>query len=117
KSPPITSFQLPPGSLLVAIFLFTVVPYGAFAPSPTTGGPLSSLLVPAQFLRSYVNQKWFGYLWWTTIGLHGAQTLYTLSVCVRNKVPFMVSVKYCIATFFIGFPVWIDLLRRIDGAK
>ncbi|KAF7361503.1 DUF2470 domain-containing protein [Mycena sanguinolenta] len=119
RKSPITSFQLPPDGLLTTVLLFTVVPYGAFAPSPTSAaGSLASLLAPAQLLRSYVlSQKTFGYIWWIAIGLHGLESLYTLSLCVRHKVPFMVSLKYWLATVFIGFPVWMDLHRRIKSGK
>ncbi|KAJ6510704.1 hypothetical protein C8R45DRAFT_964920 [Mycena sanguinolenta] len=114
---PIPSFKLPPDGLPAAVLLFTVVPYGAFAPSPSTGGPLSSFLIPAQFIRSYVSQKWFGYVWWIALTLHGLESLYTLSLCVRHKAPFMVSLKYWIATVVIGYPVWMDLHRRIESGK
>ncbi|KAF7340790.1 DUF2470 domain-containing protein [Mycena sanguinolenta] len=116
---PIHSFQLPPDGLLKAVPFFTVVSYGAFAPSPTSvAGSLASLFAPAQLLRSYIlSQKTFGYILWIVIGLHGLESLYTLSLCVRHKAPFMVSLKYWIATVIIGFPVWMDLHRRIKSGK
>ncbi|KAF7328771.1 DUF2470 domain-containing protein [Mycena venus] len=113
KSPRITSFQFPKNGLYPALFLYTVIPYGAFAPS--TGG--SPLLLPAQFLRSYVSPTPFKFVWWITVVAHMLEGLYTLSLCWRHKAPFGVSVAYFITTFFIGGPTWMGLRKRIQNAR
>ncbi|KAF8198296.1 hypothetical protein K438DRAFT_1906062 [Mycena galopus ATCC 62051] len=114
KPPRITSFHLPPSGYVMALFLFTVLPYGAFAPS--TG--YSPLLVPAHFFRAHVmSQQGFRYLWWVLVAIHLAEGAYTLSLCSRYRAPLGVSIKYFITTFFIGFPTWMDLRQRIRSAR
>ncbi|KAJ6516848.1 hypothetical protein C8R47DRAFT_1206057 [Mycena vitilis] len=113
KPPQITSFHLPPSGFAIATFFIIILPYGAFAPS--TGD--SQLLLPAQFLRSYISQTAFKYLWPTFLALHGSESLYTLRLCLRHKASFWDTAAYVATTAYVGFPVWMDLRKRIRDAR
>ncbi|KAJ6558279.1 hypothetical protein B0H19DRAFT_946226 [Mycena capillaripes] len=113
KSPQITSFYLPSDGYGVALVLFGLVPYAAFAPS--TGG--SPFLVPAQFLHSYISPKTFKYAFVTACAIHVLESLYTLSLCRKHRASFPVTVQYLVCTFFLGFPTWSDLRKRIQNAR
>ncbi|KAJ7102920.1 hypothetical protein C8R44DRAFT_859112 [Mycena epipterygia] len=113
KSPQITSFHLPPRGIWATILFFSLVPYGAFAPSYGE----SPFLIPAQFLHSYVSPKVFKITFAIAFGIHLLEGLYTLSLCRKHKASFRVTAAYCIATWFIGFHVWKDLRKRIQNAR
>ncbi|KAK7039398.1 DUF2470 domain-containing protein [Favolaschia claudopus] len=113
KSPQIKSFHFPQRGLAVALIIFTLVPYGAFAPAPSG----SQWTIPAQFMRNYVSQTIFKFIWWASCAIHTTEGLYTLSLCWRHGASFFVSVAYFIATFFIGWPAWSDLRKRIQTAR
>ncbi|KAK7028393.1 DUF2470 domain-containing protein [Favolaschia claudopus] len=115
KSPQIKSFHFPQRGLAVALIIFTLVPYGAFAPATSTSG--SQWTIPAQFMRNYVSQTIFKFIWWASCAIHTTEGLYTLSLCWRHGASFSVSVAYFVATFFIGWPTWSDLRKRIQNAR
>ncbi|KAJ7328974.1 hypothetical protein DFH08DRAFT_786576 [Mycena albidolilacea] len=115
KSPQITSFQFPKDGLWVAMALFSVIPYGAFAPSAS--GSSSPFLVPAQFLHSYASQNAFMYAWWILITTHVLEASYAVSLCVRHRAPLRVSVAYFFTTLLFGLPGWSSLRKRIQQAR
>ncbi|KAJ7896247.1 hypothetical protein B0H14DRAFT_2495293, partial [Mycena olivaceomarginata] len=115
KSPQVTSFQFPKEGLWVSAVLFSVIPYGAFAPS--TSGSSSLFLVPAQFLHSYVSPKAFTYALWSLIAIHILEASYAVSLCLRHRAPLRVSVAYLLTTLCVGLPGWSSLRKRIQQAR
>ncbi|KAJ7226978.1 hypothetical protein GGX14DRAFT_488417, partial [Mycena pura] len=116
KSPQITLFHLPSKGIAVATFVqWSLIFYGAFAPSNTPGE--SPLLIPAQFLHSYVSPKPFKIGLAIIAGVHALESLYTLSLCRKHRASFSVTVAYVVSTFFTGWPVWTDLRKRIQDMR
>ncbi|KAJ7641610.1 hypothetical protein FB45DRAFT_900616 [Roridomyces roridus] len=113
KSPKISSFYFPPTGYAIAVVLFGLVPYFGFAPSEGS----SPLLIPAEFVRSYISAKAFKILFGVVVGIHMLEGLYSLSLCRRHKASFSVTSAYFAATMVLGMPVWKDLRKRIQDVR
>ncbi|KAJ7226977.1 hypothetical protein GGX14DRAFT_627690 [Mycena pura] len=116
KSPQITSFQRPHQARVgVASIIWSVIPYGAFAPSNAPGGSL--LLAPAHFMHSYISPQWFKIALAIIAGIHVLDSLYALSLCRKHRASFLVTIAYVFSTLFIGRPIWMDLEKHIQNMR
>ncbi|KAJ7640330.1 hypothetical protein DFH06DRAFT_626309 [Mycena polygramma] len=107
KSPQITSFHLPPDGYYIALILFGLVPFTAFAPL--------TFNAPVQLLN--IVQTTLKYLFAATCVVHTFESLYTLSLCWKHRAGFPATVAYVVCTFFIGLPTWKDILHRVKNAR
>jgi hypothetical protein len=78
----IMSFHGPRHGIIAAFVLFSLIPYGRRL----------TLLTPAQFLHSYISQTTIKYIFGAMCGIHALESLYTLSLCLKHRASFRVTV-------------------------
>nr|GAT47115.1 predicted protein [Mycena chlorophos] len=116
KAPQITSFKWPStGGLLFGIWLYTFLPYGAFAPT-TTASPAAWLL-PAQLIRRFISPLPFKIAFGFTVVIHLLEGMYTLHLCRKHNAGFVLTAQYWLSTIIVGMPIWKGLRRRIQKAR
>ncbi|KAJ7935557.1 hypothetical protein B0H13DRAFT_2226973 [Mycena leptocephala] len=113
KPPQIRTFRLQPTGIPDGTFIFTLFPYLMFSP-PRSDSPL---FIPAHFVQSYVDVKYIGMAFLAGVGWHALNTVYTLSLCWKHRIPFGATAAYAGMTMFTGFHTWVDLKKRIREAR
>ncbi|KAF7290702.1 DUF455-domain-containing protein [Mycena indigotica] len=112
KTPRITVFKWPSWGIPFGIWLYTFLPYGAFAPVGD-----APYLIPAQFIRQFISPLPFKIAFGFTVGLHFLESLYTLYLCQKHRAGYEVMIAYWLSTMIFGMPVWKGLRRRIQKAR
>ncbi|KAA1470906.1 hypothetical protein DENSPDRAFT_836836 [Dentipellis sp. KUC8613] len=113
KAPQISSFRLPTAVVQTAIpfafFIYTMIsPEDDPSPVWTLG----------RFLRSAIGGYKTIYGICAFIGLtHSLEALYGVYLARKHRMPFSVTVAYISAILMVGFPVTLDLRRRIQQAR
>jgi len=112
KTPQITSFRLP------AKAAGTPVLYASLLYLTYTDINPSALFVPARAINTWIG----GYstmklVWQGLVVIHALESLYTLSLCKRHRTGFVVGALYVLSTLVFGFPIWVDLRKRIQDAR
>ncbi|KAF7329157.1 DUF2470 domain-containing protein [Mycena kentingensis (nom. inval.)] len=112
KLPQITSFKLPPRGFVFGIWLYTFLPYGAFAPTGT-----DPWLVPAQYIRQYISPTPFKWAVAFTVGLHFLESFYAMFLVRKHGAGLGTTLAYFLSTMIFGAPVWRDLRKRIQDER
>ncbi|KAJ7074749.1 hypothetical protein C8F01DRAFT_1101682 [Mycena amicta] len=112
KKPRITVFKWPSRGIPFGIFLYTFIPYGAFAPVGD-----APYLIPAQFIRQYLSPLPFKAAFGFLLVVHFIESLYTLHLCQKHGAGYEVMMAYWLSTMLFGMPVWKGLRKRIQKAR
>jgi len=111
KTPQITDFRLPTQSAVTCVccvvLLYITFPY--ISPSP--------LFTPARIIHASLGGLSMKLVWQVIFIVHILESLYTLSLCKRHRTGFVVGTVYVLNTVIFGFPIWVDLRKRIQNAR
>ncbi|KAF7305449.1 DUF2470 domain-containing protein [Mycena chlorophos] len=112
KPPRITVFKFPSHGKFVGFFLYSVLPYGAFAePGP------EPWLAAVPYVRQYIPALVFQIILGIVVAVHFVESLYTLSLCSKHRAGYEVLIGYWLSTLVFGMPVWKGLEKRIQKAR
>ncbi|KAG6844867.1 hypothetical protein H0H87_002990 [Tephrocybe sp. NHM501043] len=111
KTPQISSFRYPIQTLGSITFMATLF-YLFF--TPTTGD--SPYFQPAQFVHSTLGSTTIEYFTYSIGVAHLLESVYTFTLC-RKHTGFLTGAAYVLNTIAFGFPIWIDLRKRIQTAR
>jgi len=106
KTPHLTSFQFPRPDYPPMAFLAGLY-YLNFFPETSLAKTAIDLLGPSTLRRTFQ----------ITIVLHSLESLYTMYLCWKHKTGFLAGALYTVSTIIFGYPVWVDLRRRIQKAR
>jgi len=111
KAPQITSIRFPSTSMFSIAFYLTLL-YLTY-PNIST----STLFDPARAVSAHIG----GYstmkmAWQGTSIIHALESLYILSLCKKHT-GFVLGAIYVFNTFVFGFPILIDMRKRIQEAR
>ena len=131
KAPQISSFRLPVNSAVTIVVYawFLYLTYPDISPSP--------LFFPARTISLWVGGfSTLRRIWQGILAVHLLESLYTFSLCKKHRTGFVVGVGlfnyfapmpnfetafwqslYVLNTIIFGFPVWVDLRKRIQEAR
>ncbi|KAJ7027522.1 hypothetical protein C8F04DRAFT_1122280 [Mycena alexandri] len=112
KLPLLTTFQLP-RSVLTTLVPIAALIYCTFFPKDSVG----ALFAPARFVHSYVNGPLLAGIWVFMCSIHALETLYTVSLVRKHAGNFSTGAGYILGTLLFGFPIVMDLRRRIQAAR
>ncbi|KAJ7119690.1 hypothetical protein C8R44DRAFT_672585 [Mycena epipterygia] len=112
KSPVLTTFLLPRTVLTTAIPMCALF-YCTFFPKDSTG----ALFAPARLVHSYVQGTLLACIWAFMLVIHGLQGLYTFTLTRKHAGNFTTGAAYVLGALAFGFPVWVDMRRRIQAAR
>ncbi|KAG1781106.1 hypothetical protein EV702DRAFT_1177467 [Suillus placidus] len=123
KTPQITTFQIPRTAAITGITLFAYFyllspppPDATFLSMPVTA--MDAFFSPAHAFR---NATGLGLSFRTACAIfcavHGAETLYIWSLCRHYVRGAVVTAAYVGCTMIFGFPMWIDLKKRVQQKR
>ncbi|KAF7305416.1 DUF2470 domain-containing protein [Mycena chlorophos] len=114
KSPVLTTFAFPTQAVLTTTFLpICALVYCTFFPQNSA----SLLFAPAQFVHRYVHGPLMIGIWVFMIAFHAFEALYVVSLVRKHAGNFAVAAGYVLGTLGFGFPLVMDLRRRIQSAR
>ncbi|KAG0706061.1 hypothetical protein DFH29DRAFT_798886 [Suillus ampliporus] len=128
KAPQLTTFRFPPfrfslpaaiagTSILVALYLISPPPPGTTLLSIPVS-TMDSFFSPAHAFR---NATGFGLSFRTACTIfgviHGAEALYTWSLCRKYVKGAAVTATYVGFTLLLGIPIWMDLKTRVQEKR
>ncbi|KAJ7280174.1 hypothetical protein C8J57DRAFT_1058193 [Mycena rebaudengoi] len=111
KSPVLTSFKMPT-SVLSTLIPICALLYCTFFPKDSS----SPLFTPARLVYSYVEGPVLTSIWEFLFATHGLESLYTFTL-TRKHANFSTGVAYILGTLVFGFPIWVDMRKRIQAAR
>ncbi|KAF7329197.1 DUF2470 domain-containing protein [Mycena kentingensis (nom. inval.)] len=114
KTPVIHDFSFP----LRRVLTTTLVPilaliYCTFFPEQST----SLIFAPARFVHTYVHGPLLAAVWVFMMIVHAGEALYVLSVVRVHAGSFGVAAGYVLGTLGFGFPLMVELRKRIQAAR
>jgi len=113
QAPQISTFVLPRNAALTAL-LIAFLSYCTWFPRSHP----SPLFVPAHAIFSAVGGDFTLKLIWCLGALvHVLESVYTYSLCKRHRTGFVVGALHVFATLLFGFPVWVEMRKRIQAAR
>ncbi|KAG2069919.1 hypothetical protein BDR04DRAFT_1077452 [Suillus decipiens] len=123
RVPQITTFQIPPTVATIGIAVFSYF-YFLSPPSPNT----TFLSIPVTIMDAFFSPAYafrdatgLGLSFRTScaifFGIHGAEALYTWSLCRQYVKGAIVMAAYVGCTMIFGYPMWIDLKKRIQQRR
>ncbi|KAJ6558274.1 hypothetical protein B0H19DRAFT_1376738 [Mycena capillaripes] len=113
KVPVLTTFNFPLMVFTSTFFPICALAYCTFFPKDST----ASLFAPARFVSSYVNGTIMTGIWAFMCATHVLEALYTLTLVRKHAGNFSTGAGYIIGTLLFGFPIWVDMRRRIQAAR
>jgi len=111
KAPKITEFEFPP----LAYWSSGLVLFIAYI--HFLQGSTSLLAEPANFFSSFTSQKNIALVFYGSLLVHGLESLYTFSLCLKHSTGFILGAKYVLSTVLAGYPIWVAMRRRIQAAR
>ncbi|KAG2367581.1 hypothetical protein BDR07DRAFT_1271768 [Suillus spraguei] len=123
KAPQITTFQIPRTTAIVGIALFTYFYFLSPPPPGTTFLSIPITTMDAFFspAHAFRNTTGLGLSFQTACAIfctaHGAEALYTWSFCRHYVKGAIVTAAYVGCTMIFGYPVCMDLKRRIQQKR
>ncbi|KAJ7689008.1 hypothetical protein B0H17DRAFT_937715 [Mycena rosella] len=109
KSPVLTTFRFPSTVLTQSFPPVLALLYCTFAPN-------DGAFAPARFIQPYIQGKPLKYAWAVFVVLHLFEGLYTLSLA-RKHATLTTGAAYVLNALAFGFPIWIDMRKRIQAAR
>ncbi|KAJ7485089.1 hypothetical protein B0H11DRAFT_2018090 [Mycena galericulata] len=113
KSPILTSFKLPRQVLTTTLLPILALIYCTFFPKDSN----AALFLPAQFLYPYIQGLVLTGSWTILIVLHSLEALYISTLARKHAGSFGTGAGYVLGTLAFGFPVLLDMRRRIQAAR
>ncbi|KAJ7187015.1 hypothetical protein C8R46DRAFT_1058590 [Mycena filopes] len=110
--PLLTTFHLP-RSVLTTLIPIAALFYCTFFPRHSTG----ALFAPARFVHHYVHGTLLAVIWGFMCSIHAAETVYTVSMMRKHAGNFSTGLGYIAGTIAFGFPIVMDMRRRIQAAR
>ncbi|KAJ6632458.1 hypothetical protein B0H10DRAFT_1938071 [Mycena sp. CBHHK59/15] len=111
KSPVLTSFHMP-ASVFSTLIPMCALFYCTFFPKDSA----AALFAPARLVHTYVQGPLLSGIWVFMVVLHALESLYTYSL-TRKHATFSTGVAYILGTLAFGFPIWVDMRKRIQAAR
>ncbi|KIL63758.1 hypothetical protein M378DRAFT_657582 [Amanita muscaria Koide BX008] len=106
KAPHITSFEWP-NQAYPSLLVVSTVAFFYFFPEAKLAQPVLRLVGYESAKRGFQ----------ITVFLHVLESLYMLSLCRKHITGFGVGALYVGSTFLCGFPIVMDLRRRVQKAR
>jgi len=123
KFPKITSFRLPSNAVFLLYCLLGAA-YFSLAPPQGTALPFipadiaDMVFTPARTLVSTIGfQPTMRSIIQSTAVVHGLESFYMWYLCRHYVKGSFVTVTYISATLLFGFPIWIDLKKRVQEKR
>lgn len=123
KAPQITTFRIPRMAAFTGIMVFVYFYFLSPPPPGTTflSVPVTSVDTFFSPAHAFRNATGLGLSFRTAcaifVTIHGAETLYTWSLCKQYVKGTIVTAAYVGSTMIFGFPMWIDLKRRVQQKR
>ncbi|KAG1848968.1 hypothetical protein DFJ58DRAFT_795702 [Suillus subalutaceus] len=124
KAPQITTFQIPrTTAAITGIALFAYFYFLSSPPPDTTFLSIPVATMDAFFspAHAFRNATGLGLSFRTACTIlctiHGAETLYTWSLCRQYVKGTIVTAAYVGCTMIFGYPMWTDLKRRVQQKR
>ncbi|KAF9524211.1 hypothetical protein CPB83DRAFT_861627 [Crepidotus variabilis] len=112
KAPKISTFTLPRQAVLSTASVW-IISYCYLMSGSTL--PFAG---PANWVTSSeIGRLFIALSFWAAQTAHILESLYTLSLCRRHSTGFFLGAKYVFATIIAGFPIWVDLRKKIQQAR
>jgi len=113
KSPQISNFVLPWNAAFTS-FMVICLCYCTFFPR----GHPSPLFVPAHVIFSVIGGDFtLRLIWGFMVLTHTLESVYTYSLCAKHHTGFWVGAVHVVSTLLFGFPIWVDMRKRIQAAR
>ncbi|KAF8736761.1 hypothetical protein AX14_013998 [Amanita brunnescens Koide BX004] len=106
KAPHIASFEFPRPNYPPLVFT-TALSFLNFFPETALAKHAINLLGLSNVQRAFQ----------FTVAIHLLESLYTLYLCRKHKTGSVVSALYVASTVIFGYPIWVDLRKRIQKAR
>jgi hypothetical protein len=123
KAPQLTTFRFPPKAILTP-FIFLAYFYLLAPPPPGTtflsfpASTVDTFFYPAHAFGNFTGFGFAPRTLATILGvIHGAEGLYTLSLCSRFVKGAMVTATYVGCTLLFGVHIWKDLKKRVEEKR
>ncbi|KAJ6552084.1 hypothetical protein DFH09DRAFT_1248749 [Mycena vulgaris] len=107
KSPVLLTFRLPFEVIKTSLLICALL-YCTFFPDVSA---------PARFFHLYVQGTPLACIWVIGLAIHVLEGLYTFKLARRHTGTFMIGAAYVLGTLVFGFPIWVDMRRRIQAAR
>ncbi|KAF8881565.1 hypothetical protein BD779DRAFT_1545536 [Infundibulicybe gibba] len=115
-TPQITSFNISHPHTAASGILISTICYLALSPAANT----SPLFFPAHVVTSFIGSTIPNFAFYTLVVLHVFESLYTSRLCRKHKTSpgySILTIAYVAATFYLGYPVWAGMRKRIQSAR
>jgi len=132
KLPQIKSFHLPLAAAKTGVLILCLC-YCTFFPKDSS----SPFFVPARLIHSLIGSYNLNIFWAVLVLTHTLESFYTFSLCRKHSTGFIIGVcspafcsctsilsdvfcaqaGYVITTLLFGFPIWVDMQKRIQAAR
>jgi len=113
KAPQITSFRFPFKAYQTLVPILLLI-YTTYAPENDT----TSVWVLGRVLKSTVGGpltlRW---IWTFAITVHASEGIYAALLTRKHQMPLLIAILYISAISLFGFPVLLDLRKRIQDAR
>ncbi|KAG2033912.1 hypothetical protein BDR03DRAFT_966463, partial [Suillus americanus] len=120
KAPQITTFQIPRPAAITGIAVLAYFYLISPPPPDTTFLSIPITTIDAFFSPAHVFRNATGIglsfrtAWTIFWAIHGVETLYTWSLCRQYVKGAIVTAAYVGCTMIFGYPMWVDLKRRVQ---
>ncbi|KAJ6516827.1 hypothetical protein C8R47DRAFT_961156 [Mycena vitilis] len=112
KVPVLTTFKAPMAVTQTLIPICALL-YCTFFPKDS----VAPIFAPASFVYSYVNGTILTGIWAAMVAIHALEALYTVTLVRKHAGNFTTGAAYVLGTLLVGFPIWVDMRRRIQAAR
>ncbi|KAJ7773644.1 hypothetical protein DFH07DRAFT_878295 [Mycena maculata] len=113
KSPVLTGFYFPRTVFTTTFLPICALLYCTFFPRASD----AALFAPAQFLYPYIQGPILTGSWGILLFLHSVEALYVVSLARKHAGSFVTGAAYILGTLAFGFPVMVDMRKRIQAAR
>jgi len=113
KSPVLPDFQFPRRVFTTTFLPLCALLYCTFFPKDSA----APLFAPAQFLYPYIRGLILPASWILVAVLHSIEAAFIASVARKHAGSFSTGAAYVLGTLVFGFPVMMDMRRRIQAAR
>ncbi|KAJ7472017.1 hypothetical protein FB451DRAFT_1251689 [Mycena latifolia] len=113
KSPKLATFQFPNTVFTQTFFPICALLYCTFFPADSA----LAFFAPARFIYPYVQGTILTCSWAFLLVTHFLEALYIFSLARKHAGNFSTGAAYVLGTLLFGFPIWIDMRKRIQAAR
>ncbi|KAG6332974.1 hypothetical protein ID866_6117 [Astraeus odoratus] len=128
KTPQLTTFEVPVSiapwmTYLLSVYVTCYPPPGTPLQLPFTSFQIPASITDVVFAPARISADMLGFrptlktIAMITLGIHAVEALYVWSLCRRYVRGRCVTATHIMATFLFGFPVWMDIHRRVKQKR